>query len=27
MDWLLDGLVDSVAGTRSAVLLSDDGLV
>ncbi|MGV9846030.1 roadblock/LC7 domain-containing protein [Streptomyces fungicidicus] len=27
LDWLLDGLVDSVAGTRSAVLLSDDGLV
>ncbi|GAA1992956.1 roadblock/LC7 domain-containing protein [Kitasatospora viridis] len=27
LDWLLDGLVDSVAGTRCAVLLSDDGLV
>ncbi|GJF27893.1 roadblock/LC7 domain-containing protein [Kitasatospora sp. NBC_01539] len=27
LDWLLDGLVDSVAGTRNAVLLSDDGLV
>ncbi|MDH6120316.1 roadblock/LC7 domain-containing protein [Kitasatospora sp. GAS204B] len=27
LDWLLDGLVDSVAGTRHAVLLSDDGLV
>ncbi|WP_329455384.1 roadblock/LC7 domain-containing protein [Streptomyces sp. NBC_01497] len=27
LDWLLDSLVDSVAGTRNAVLLSDDGLV
>ncbi|MFE7192330.1 roadblock/LC7 domain-containing protein [Kitasatospora sp. NPDC057541] len=27
LDWLLDGLVDAVPGTRSAVLLSDDGLV
>ncbi len=27
LDWLLDGLVDTVPGTRSAVLLSDDGLV
>ena len=27
LDWLLDGLVNSVAETRSAVLLSDDGLV
>ncbi|MER8187309.1 roadblock/LC7 domain-containing protein [Kitasatospora sp. NPDC094015] len=27
LDWLLDGLVDSVPGTRNAVLLSDDGLV
>jgi predicted regulator of Ras-like GTPase activity (Roadblock/LC7/MglB family) len=27
LDWLLDGLVDSVPGTRHAVLLSDDGLV
>jgi predicted regulator of Ras-like GTPase activity (Roadblock/LC7/MglB family) len=27
LDWLLDGLVDSVSGTRNAVLLSDDGLV
>ncbi|MEU9172215.1 roadblock/LC7 domain-containing protein [Streptomyces sp. NPDC048420] len=27
LDWLLDGLVDQVAGTRNAVLLSDDGLV
>ncbi|MFJ2932932.1 roadblock/LC7 domain-containing protein [Streptomyces sp. NPDC087219] len=27
LDWLLDGLVDSVAETRHAVLLSDDGLV
>ncbi|MFE9427319.1 roadblock/LC7 domain-containing protein [Kitasatospora sp. NPDC006697] len=27
LDWLLDGLVDSVPGTRCAVLLSDDGLV
>ncbi|WP_316524516.1 roadblock/LC7 domain-containing protein [Kitasatospora brasiliensis] len=27
LDWLLDGLVDSVTGTRNAVLLSDDGLV
>ncbi|BFV55577.1 roadblock/LC7 domain-containing protein [Kitasatospora sp. CMC57] len=27
LDWLLDGLVDSVPGTRTAVLLSDDGLV
>lgn len=27
LDWLLDGLVDTVPGTRNAVLLSDDGLV
>ncbi|WP_035804430.1 roadblock/LC7 domain-containing protein [Kitasatospora mediocidica] len=27
LDWLLDGLVDAVVGTRHAVLLSDDGLV
>jgi predicted regulator of Ras-like GTPase activity (Roadblock/LC7/MglB family) len=27
LDWLLDGLVDRVAGTRHAVVLSDDGLV
>lgn len=27
LDWLLDGLVDQVAGTRHAILLSDDGLV
>ncbi|GAA1256866.1 roadblock/LC7 domain-containing protein [Kitasatospora nipponensis] len=27
LDWLLDGLVASVAGTRHAVLLSDDGLL
>ena len=27
LDWLLDGLVESVAGTGNAVLLSDDGLV
>ncbi|TXS38786.1 roadblock/LC7 domain-containing protein [Streptomyces sp. OR43] len=27
LDWLLDGLVDSVAETLNAVLLSDDGLV
>jgi predicted regulator of Ras-like GTPase activity (Roadblock/LC7/MglB family) len=27
LDWLLDGLVDRVAGTRHAILLSDDGLV
>jgi predicted regulator of Ras-like GTPase activity (Roadblock/LC7/MglB family) len=27
LDWLLDGLVDSVAETMNAVLLSDDGLV
>ncbi|MCX4844539.1 MULTISPECIES: roadblock/LC7 domain-containing protein [unclassified Streptomyces] len=27
LDWLLDGLVDSVAETQNAVLLSDDGLV
>ncbi|MDH6136158.1 putative regulator of Ras-like GTPase activity (Roadblock/LC7/MglB family) [Kitasatospora sp. MAA4] len=27
LDWLLDGLVDGVVGTRHAVLLSDDGLV
>ncbi|WP_405811884.1 roadblock/LC7 domain-containing protein [Streptomyces sp. NBC_01520] len=27
LDWLLDGLVDSVAETVNAVLLSDDGLV
>ncbi|MDH6707603.1 putative regulator of Ras-like GTPase activity (Roadblock/LC7/MglB family) [Kitasatospora sp. MAA19] len=27
LDWLLDGLVDSVPETRNAVLLSDDGLV
>ncbi|GAA3472802.1 roadblock/LC7 domain-containing protein [Nonomuraea roseola] len=27
LDWLLDGLVNQVAGTRHAVVLSDDGLV
>lgn len=27
LDWLLDGLVDQVAGARHAVVLSDDGLV
>ncbi|MCK2215676.1 roadblock/LC7 domain-containing protein [Actinomadura sp. ATCC 31491] len=27
LDWLLDGLVDRVPGTRHAVVLSDDGLV
>ncbi|MGW4891688.1 roadblock/LC7 domain-containing protein [Kitasatospora sp. NPDC004240] len=27
LDWLLDGLVESVPGARNAVLLSDDGLV
>ncbi|MER6434069.1 roadblock/LC7 domain-containing protein [Streptomyces sp900105245] len=27
LDWLLDGLIDQVPGTRHAVLLSDDGLV
>ncbi|MFJ4788803.1 roadblock/LC7 domain-containing protein [Streptomyces sp. NPDC088794] len=27
LDWLLDGLVDQVTGTRHAILLSDDGLV
>ncbi|WP_377272450.1 roadblock/LC7 domain-containing protein [Peterkaempfera sp. SMS 1(5)a] len=27
LDWLLDGLVDQVQGSRHAVLLSDDGLV
>lgn len=27
LDWLLDGLVDQVSGTRHAVVLSDDGLV
>ncbi|MEU7985206.1 roadblock/LC7 domain-containing protein [Streptosporangium canum] len=27
LDWLLDGLVDQVAGTRHAIVLSDDGLV
>lgn len=27
VDWLLDRLVDQVPGTRSAVVLSDDGLV
>jgi predicted regulator of Ras-like GTPase activity (Roadblock/LC7/MglB family) len=27
LDWLLDRMVDQVAGTRHAVLLSDDGLV
>jgi predicted regulator of Ras-like GTPase activity (Roadblock/LC7/MglB family) len=27
LDWLLDGLVDQVAGTRHAVVLSDDGLL
>ncbi|MET9479040.1 roadblock/LC7 domain-containing protein [Streptomyces sp. NPDC006638] len=26
LDWLLDGLVDQVTGTRYAILLSDDGL-
>jgi predicted regulator of Ras-like GTPase activity (Roadblock/LC7/MglB family) len=27
LDWLLDGLVAQVAGSRHAVVLSDDGLV
>jgi predicted regulator of Ras-like GTPase activity (Roadblock/LC7/MglB family) len=27
LDWLLDGLVDQVAGSRHAIVLSDDGLV
>ncbi|MFI8194420.1 roadblock/LC7 domain-containing protein [Streptomyces sp. NPDC085946] len=27
LDWLLDGLVDQIAGTRHAIVLSDDGLV
>ncbi|KKD06674.1 roadblock/LC7 domain-containing protein [Streptomyces sp. WM6386] len=27
LDWLLDGLVDQIPGTRNAVVLSDDGLV
>ncbi|MYV51833.1 roadblock/LC7 domain-containing protein [Streptomyces sp. SID3212] len=27
LDWLLDGLVDQVTGTRHAIVLSDDGLV
>jgi predicted regulator of Ras-like GTPase activity (Roadblock/LC7/MglB family) len=27
LDWLLDGLVQQVAGTRHAIVLSDDGLV
>ncbi|GAA1748583.1 roadblock/LC7 domain-containing protein [Nonomuraea bangladeshensis] len=27
LDWLLDGLVDRVAGTKHAIVLSDDGLV
>lgn len=27
LDWLLDALVDQVAGTRHAIVLSDDGLV
>src|SRR5882757_1413404 len=27
LDWLLDGLVDQVAGARHAIVLSDDGLV
>lgn len=27
LDWLLDRLVDQVAGTRHAIVLSDDGLV
>ncbi|MDP4501718.1 roadblock/LC7 domain-containing protein [Nonomuraea turcica] len=27
LDWLLDALVDRVAGTRHAILLTDDGLV
>ncbi|MCG5219634.1 roadblock/LC7 domain-containing protein [Streptosporangium sp. KLBMP 9127] len=27
LDWLLDGLVNQVAGTRHAIVLSDDGLV
>ncbi|MEQ4720317.1 roadblock/LC7 domain-containing protein [Nonomuraea sp. B19D2] len=27
LDWLLDGLVEQVAGTRHAIVLSDDGLV
>lgn len=27
LDWLLDGLVEKVPGTRHAVVLSDDGMV
>ncbi|WP_255954920.1 roadblock/LC7 domain-containing protein [Streptomyces odontomachi] len=27
LDWLLDGLVAQVPGTRAAIVLSDDGLV
>ncbi|MEV0383007.1 roadblock/LC7 domain-containing protein [Nonomuraea sp. NPDC050643] len=27
LNWLLDALVDQVAGTRHAIVLSDDGLV
>ncbi|WP_030544452.1 roadblock/LC7 domain-containing protein [Streptomyces albus] len=27
LDWLLDGLVEQVAGTLHAVILSDDGMV
>ena len=27
LDWLLDGLVDKVPGTRHAIVLSDDGMV
>ncbi|WP_432194246.1 roadblock/LC7 domain-containing protein [Streptomyces sp. bgisy027] len=27
LDWLLDGLVDQIPGTRAAIVLSDDGLV
>ncbi|MEU8352239.1 roadblock/LC7 domain-containing protein, partial [Streptomyces sp. NPDC048845] len=27
LDWLLDGLVEQVAGTRHAIILSDDGMV
>jgi predicted regulator of Ras-like GTPase activity (Roadblock/LC7/MglB family) len=27
LDWLLDGLVNQVAGTRHAIVLSNDGLV
>ncbi|MFD1830976.1 MULTISPECIES: roadblock/LC7 domain-containing protein [Streptomyces] len=27
LDWLLDGLVEQVPGTRHAIVLSDDGLV